>query len=355
MGGVIGAVVGDQNASANRQAAANAQDNALHQWLSVNAPDIASQQVNFNQYQNAGNLALQNEQAMQMGPSAMSGIQTDPRLMQSQMAALQQLSQTGQMGMTPAEAAALNQAQQNAAAQAQAKNKQIQDQFARTGMGGSGAQLAAQLENSQGAAQMLANNSNQVAQNAQQNALQAIAQSGNLAGNISGQQFGQQADIARAKDYINQFNTQNAQNVSNQNTQAGNAAALRNLSNQQNVMNQNTQLQNQQQQYNKQLLQQQFNNQSALASGRAGQYQGIAQTQNQNAARTADMYAGIGQGVDTGVGALYNAYNRAPSNDGSNFEDYGQAGQTGQQTAQGGFGSGASYDATDAADAYTLG
>ena len=319
MGGVAGAIIGNSQAQSQRDAAMAAQQNALNQYLGMSAPSIAGQQLNLQDYQNAGPYQAQNEQALAMGPTAMGNISVDPRLAQAQMAALSQLSQTGQMGMTPAEAAALASAQQNAAGQAQAKNAQIMDQFARTGMGGSGAQLAAQLQNSQGAAQMLANNSNQVAQNAQQNALQAISQSGGLAGQIGAQQFGQQAEIARAKDYINQFNTQNSQNVQNTNVQNANQAALRNLQNQQNLMNQNTQLSNQQQQYNKQLQQQQFNNQMALASGRAGQYQGIANTQNNYAGNTANMWAGIGQGVDTGAGAAYNAYNNANPSTGNDY------------------------------------
>lgn len=333
MGSVIGPIIGNQQAEASRRDALNAQQQALQQYLGISAPDITPQELNLQQYQNAGGFTPQMMQALQAGPSAMGGIQIDPRLMQAQMAALNQLSQTGQMGMSPAEAAALSQAQQNAAAQAQAKSKQIQDLFARTGMGGSGAQLAAQLEAAQGGAQQLSNSSNQIAQQAQQNALQAISQAGALGGQMGAQQFGQQADIARAKDYINQFNLSNAQNVQGRNVETANQAALRNLLNQQNIMNMNTQMSNQQQEYNKQLLQQQFNNQMALASGRAGQYQGIAQTQQKQAGNTADMWGGIGRGIDTGIGSIYNAYNSPrqqtqvvkPSNPnpiGSEFGDY---------------------------------
>lgn len=342
----MGAVIGGQQAENNRQAAQHAQEQALQLYGNMSVPSVTSQQLNLADYQNAGNLTPQALQALQMGPTAMGGIQTDPRLVQAQMAALNQLSTTGQMGMTPAEQAALNQAQQQAAAQAQAKNAQIMDQFARTGMGGSGAQLAAQLSNSQGAAQMLANNSNQVAQNAQQNALQAISQSGGLAGQIQGQQFGQQAEIARARDYINQFNTQNAQNVQNTNVGAANQAQLRNLTNQQSLMNQNTELGNQQQQHNKQLLQQQYNNQLGLAAGRAGQYQGIAQTQQQNAANTANQWAGIGQGVDTGLGAMYTAYNKSP-----HTQSYAMPSTTGPQMAGG---AGDNADLSDVADMYGM-
>lgn len=305
MGSVIGPIVGQGQAQGQLDAANDARQAALQQYLGINVPSIASQQLNLQQYQNAGNLTPQMEQALQQGPNAMAGIQTDPRLVQAQMAALSQLSTTGAMGMTPGEQAALTQAQNNAAAQAQAKSGQILNQFAARGMGGSGAELAAQLSNSQNSAQQLANNSNQVAQNAQQNALQAMSQAGQLGGQMQSQQFGQQADIARAQNLINQFNTQNSQAVQNQNVGASNQAALRNLLNNQNLMNQNTGLSNQQQQYNKQLQQQQFNNQMARASGVAGQYQGIAGADQQQAGRTADMWAGVGRGVDTGVGALY--------------------------------------------------
>ena len=311
MGSVVGPIIGAQTAQNQLDAANSARQAGLAAFQGVNVPSVASQQLNLADYNNAGNLTTQNEAALQQGPNAMAGIQTDPRLVQAQMAALNQLSTTGAMGMTPGEQAALTQAQNNAASQAQAKNAQIMNQFAATGMGGSGAQLASQLNNSQQSAQQLANNSNQVAQNAQQNALQAVSQAGTLGGQMQAQSFGQQAATAQAQNYINQFNTQNSQNVQNQNVQAANAAALRNLQNQQQISNQNTGISNQQQIANKALLQQQFNNQIVQASGEAGQYQGIAGAQQQQAGNTANSYAGIGQGVDTGVGALYNASQNA--------------------------------------------
>jgi hypothetical protein len=318
MGGVVGGVLGYQASQNQLDAANQARQQALGQWTGLTPPSVADQQLNLQQYGNTGDLTNQTEQALQMGPSAMTQVQTDPRLMQAQMAALQQLQQTGQMGMTPAEHAALVQAQQNAAAQAQAKSKQVLNEFAARGMGGSGAELAAQLSNAQNSAQMLANNSNQVAQNAQQNALQAISQAGTLGGQMQGQQFGQQSAIAQARDYINQFNLQNAQNVGNTNVGLANQANQFNLMKNQNLANMNAQLLNQQQEHNKQLSQQQFNNQVALAGGRSGQYQGVAQAQQQQASNTANMWAGIGQGVDTGAGALYNAYNKTNNTGGTN-------------------------------------
>lgn len=306
MGSVIGGIMGQNAARGSYDAARDAQNSALQQYLGLNIPNVADQQLALQQLQSAGSFNPQLQQALQVGPSAMEGVHVDPRLAQAQMSALNQLSQTGQMGMSPAEAAALQQINRDSQAQAQAKSQQILDNMARRGMGGSGSELAAQLQNAQSAADRSSQQGLQTAQMAQQNALQAISQAGQLGGQIGQQQFGQQSDIAKAKDYINQFNLQNSQNVQGRNVDTSNQAALHNLTNQQNIMNQNTGIANQQQQYNKGLLQQQFNNQIAKASGVAGQYQGIANTNNQQAGRTADMYAGVGRGVDTGVGALYN-------------------------------------------------
>lgn len=310
MGSAVGAVLGADQAQQDSIAASTARDQGLQAFRGVNVPSVHDQELDLLQNQYLGNLSPQQEAAMGMGPSAMQGIQVDPRLAQAQMTALNQLSQTGQMGMTPGEAAALRDAQRQASAGAQAKSAQLQDEFARRGMGGSGNELAARLLAAQSGADRASQSSNQIAQQAQQAALQAMGQSAGLAGQMSQQSFGQQSDIAKAKDYINQFNTQNQQAVQQRNIGAQNQAAARNLDTRQGIANQNTQLQNQQQQYNKQLQQQEFENRMARAAGMAGQYGGIAKSRQEQAGRTADMYAGIGKGVDTGVGSYMNSQDK---------------------------------------------
>lgn len=300
---IIGGMYGSSQAQSDRDAAMRARQQALQLFSDVRAPSVAEQQLALQQYQSAGQLSPQMEQALQLGPSAMQQVKVDPRLAQAQMSALNQLSQIGQFGMTPAEAAALKEAQRQAMATATAQSKQIQSDFARRGMGGAGAELAARLEAAQAGADRASSSSNQVMQDARQRAMQALMQSGSLAGQMGQQQFGQQSDIARARDIINQFNTQNSQSVQSRNVGMSNQAQLQNLMNQQNMMNMNTQLSNQQQQHNKALLQQQFNNQMARAGGMAGQYQGIAQAHQGDAGRIADMWAGIGSGVGKGMGA----------------------------------------------------
>lgn len=329
MGSVAGAYLGNQEANRQMDMAENARQQGVAAFQGVKVPDIQSQELSLLNPVNAGDYQAQLEAAMNLGPSAMEGVSLDPRLQQAQFAALQQLSDIGQTGMTPAEAAALRQAQTEAQAQAQAKSSQIMQEFARRGQGGSGMELAARLQTAQGAGNQAAANSASIMQQAQSRALQAIANQASLGGQMGQQQFGQQSDVARAKDLINQYNTANQQSVQQRNVGATNVASQQNLANRQNLANATTATQNQQQQYNKGLIQQQFNNQMSRASGLAGQYGGIADTRAKQAGNTADMYAGMGRGVDTMVGSYMNSnrnsgsgQKKADSMDQSDFSDF---------------------------------
>lgn len=302
MGSVVGSILGNQAANRQMDDANRAREEALKLFASIGTPDLASQEVSLIAPQSVGDYQAILESANNLGPSAMEGISLDPRLQQAQMAALQQLSDIGQTGLTPAEAAALQQAQSQAQAQAQAKSAQLMQEFARRGTGGSGMELAARMQAAQGASANASAASANLMQQAQQRALQAISNQASLAGQIGQQQFGQQSDVARAKDLINQYNAANQQSVQQRNTQAQNIAAQQNLANRQNIANAAASTANQQQMHNKALIQQQFNNRMARAGGMAGQYSGIANAHEGQAGRTADMYAGIGRGVDTAIG-----------------------------------------------------
>ena len=153
--------------------------------------------------------------------TAMDDVSTDPRLKEDQMqslGALRDLANKG--GMNAQDEANLSRVQsQNAQADRGRREAILQNAQAR-GMGGSGMELLAQLQSSQGATDRGAQQGLDIAGMAQQRALDAMVQGGNLAGNIQNQDFSQQAQVARARDAINSFNAQNA----NQNSQfnAGN-------------------------------------------------------------------------------------------------------------------------------------
>lgn len=327
---VAGGMMGNQAAAADRRAAENARRQAIEQFMRIQIPELESQQIDPRLIEYVGNQLAQQESAIGMGPSAMESVSTDPRLADAQMSALEKISQMGETGLLPGEEAALRQARRGAAQEAQAKSAQLLDEFARRGMGGSGAELASRLQASQSGADRLSAESDRLLQMAQERALSAIGQQGSLASQIRGQSFGEQSDVARAKDAINQFNTANQQGVQQRNVAATNQANLRNLNEQQRIAEGRVAQENMAQQYNKELLQQQFNNKMNLASGRAGQFQGSANASQQQAGRTADMWAGIGRGVGTAAAAYNNQPAAKPTNNGftkqeeDDFLNYGK-------------------------------
>lgn len=289
LSGVINSITG-QGSADRAQQLSGAGAAALQ---GVELPDIEKQKLSLDQYQYLGDYAPLLEQLQQAGPSAMGDVAVDPRLKQQQMDALSQLAGLSQTGLSQADLAALEQTRRAAAAESQAKQGQILQEMAQRGQGGSGAELIARLKSAQSGADRQSAEGLQIARDAQARALQALSQGAGLAGSVRGQEFGEQSDIARARDVVNQFNTQNAQNVQQRNVGGQNQAQAANIQARQELSNQNVGLQNQQQQANKGLLQQQFQNAIQKAGGIAqnyGQQAGLAQ---QQAANTGTMWANI--------------------------------------------------------------
>jgi hypothetical protein len=301
MASTVGGLVGMQEGQKGAHKAARSYQQAISQFENIGIPDIASQELALLMPEYQGDYMSQQEAALGLGPSAMEGVSSDPRLQEAQMASLEKLSQMGESGLLPGEEAALRQSRRGAAGEAQAKNQQIMDDMARRGMGGSGAELAARLQASQSGADRMSQENDRVMQMAQERALGAIGQSANLAGQIRGQQFGEKSDVAKAKDYINQFNTQNQQSVQQRNVATTNAANMRNLTEKQRLGEAATANKNQQQVHNKGLVQQEFNNKMQKAGGLAGQYQQQGANRQAQANNTAQMRAQTGAATDEAV------------------------------------------------------
>lgn len=298
MGAIAGGLIG-QGAGAGYQNRANSrQVQAANLFGDIDIPSIDKQQLALLLPEYFGDYQAQQEGAIGMDPSHMQDIAVDPRLVDAQMSALDQLTQIGETGLLPGERAALNQARRGAASEAQAKSAQIMDQFARRGMGGSGNELAAQLQAAQSSGDRLSQESDRTMQMAQQRALNAIGQQGNLAAQIRGQSFGEQSDVAKAQDAINQFNTANKQSVQQRNVAGQNTANLRNLQEQQRLGEAATQTKNAQQVNNKGLIQQQFQNQLARANPYAAQLSNMANSNMQHGQNIANSYAQMGQSAD---------------------------------------------------------
>lgn len=301
---LAGAVIGANQAGKDRDAANNARAAALAQYAGISIPEAEDMMLNLQQYQSQGELDPRLEQIMNLGPSAMEQVSTDPRLRQSQMSALEQYTQMAEGRMNPADQAAFELARQNAAGEQQARQNAILQEMQQRGQAGSGAELLAKLKSNQSGAQMLQQAQLEQAQAMQQARMQALAQQAQLGGQVRQQDFGEASDVAQAKDLIARTNAANAQSVGARNVAAQNQAMAANLQQRQNVANMNTELLNKQQIQNKQLPQQTFQNQMQLAGAKAGQYGQQAQAAQQQAGQTAGMWATIAQGAGTALSAF---------------------------------------------------
>jgi hypothetical protein len=305
-----------QNAARDKQLAADeARKQALAQFANLEVPDIEQQKLMLQEYQLTGQMTPELEMLIQQNPTAMEQISIDPRLRAEQMSALEQMSGLAEGKMNPADAAAFELARRQSAAEAQAKEGQILQNMQQRGQGGSGAELMARLQSNQSGADRLQQAELEQAKAMQNARMAALTQQANMSGQLRTQDYGEQSNLAKAKDLINQFNTQNAQGVQQRNVGTRNQAQQLNLQNQQNTANMNTDLRNKQQISNKGLIQQNFNNQRNLASDRAGAYGTNANAADARAAQTAGMYAGVGQGISTGIAAWNNNKGQQQGND----------------------------------------
>lgn len=299
VGGVLGNIfAGDDQAKAEA-----ARKSALDAILGIKVPSIEEQQLNLENYRNAGNLTPEMQTALELEKSRMEGIKVDPRLKDAQMSALQEFAQVGSGGMTPMQRAELEENRRNALASANAQSQAALQNMAARGMGGAGTELAARLSAGQNAANNMSAAGDRLQAMAMQNALDAKAKAAALGGQMRTQEFGEQADIARATDTINQFNLRNRQAVADANIQARNAAQQFNLGNRQQLMNMNTNLANQQQTHNKGLYQQQFNNELSKGQSAAGQHGQMGNYYNDQATATRGMWSGLGNAAGNAAGA----------------------------------------------------
>lgn len=276
----------------------------------LKVPSVGEMEVQLQQLVQQGVLSPEDAQAALVQNSQMNNVSTDPSLKKAQMdalAGLKGISDSG--GLTDMDRANLNRIRTEENTASRGKQGAILQNAQSRGLGGSGLELLASLQNGQDSATRASQRDMDVAGQAQARALQALIQGGQTAGNIQAQDFGQKAQVAQAQDAIAKFNAQNQQNVNLTNTAAHNQAQAANLANSQNISNQNVGLSNQQQQYNKQLLQQNFQNEMAKRGGSAQIAQSNANAQfqaNQGAANAHNQLigAGIGAGAALGGAAL---------------------------------------------------
>lgn len=322
VGGLVGGIMG--NKSRKQQMAMMQQ--AYNELSKVGVPPDLSKELILQQFQSQGVLTPELEQDIHLAGSEVANIQEAPELRQAQMEALSTLGQVSRGGLRAEDRAAFNELQRQVQQNERAKQEQIMQQMQAQGMGGSGAQLLAQLQSSQGSTDQASANADRLAATASQNALNALAQKAQQAGNIRSQDFGVNQARAQAIDERNRFLFQNSASQQRANIQAKNAAQQANLANIQRLSEMNVGQANQELQRQNQAKQDYWNNQLRLAQSKAQALTGQAQAYGQEAERKGQMYSGIGNAVGQGFGTYAAYQNRQPQQKQPVEEDQGYYG-----------------------------
>ncbi|WP_413581105.1 hypothetical protein [Bdellovibrio sp. HCB288] len=290
--GLLSSIFGDGGGS-DRDSALMAVKNVPLPVLKEYYPELYQQVVSLNP---------ELETAVDLGPSEMAGIATDPTLRQAQLNALSKLQEVGEAGGRDSQFLAdQSRLESDINTQLQGQQGAIMQNMAARGMSGGMSEMVARNMAAQGASNQYAQTAMDAKAQADKRALEAIMNSGTLGGQMQAQDFAQQSAKAQAGDAIKKFNAQNQQQVISNNVNTKNNAQQWNAQQAQNTANSNTDTRNSGQQYNLGLAQQNFNNQMAKATGVANQYNNIAS--GKDAERSGEM-----QLVGNLIGAGANAY-----------------------------------------------
>lgn len=220
----------------------------------------------------------------QMGPSAMEGVQTDPRLRQEQLSVLEKLGNLSQNGNDAESKAAMHQILSQVARQESAGRNAILNNMRARGVSGSGAELAAQLSNQQASAEQAQSAGLQQGAIAQRRMMDALLQRGQMSGQMRNQDFGENSAKAQARDAISRYNADSK-------SRAG--------------------------YYNAGLAGQQYQMELQKLNGKAGAARGAAESAGQSASQTANTWAGVGNAANTAATGLAGSMmNSTPSTPG---------------------------------------
>lgn len=303
--GIAGGLFTGGQADAKREAAQRAADEAFNMIAAMDLAPDESKALIIEKMKQAGVYTPKMEENLaQLPDTHFEKIKSDPKLKQAQMESLQTLQRTGRVGLGPQERAALAEAQDQSAREAQGRAGQLQQQMQARGIGGSGAELAAQLSGQQSQANVDSLAALKAGSMASQAALEGARASGSLAGQIGQQEYQQEANKATAQDATSRFNVQNQIQSQRSNIENQNIAQQRNLQEQQRIQDVNAATANQekarQSQARRQKWQDDMNRTIAMANAK-----------NQQAASMMQDAAGIDQGFAStmqGVGQLASAY-----------------------------------------------
>lgn len=282
--------------------ASDTQKKALEEFSKIDIPDPEEMKVKLEGLVRQGVITPEQAQSFLVQKTAMTDVRSDPESLtaaRQALAGLQDVYQQG--GLTDIDRARIADIQDQEAQAERGSREAILQNARERGVGGSGLELAAQLNNQQAAIGRKAKQDVDVAASAQARALEAMKAAGTQGAQLQGQLYGQEAEKAKAADEIAKFNAATQTQTSQFNTGVNNAAQIANLKEKQRIADTNVATKNAQEAQNKGVAQTNFNNQITKASGMGGQYDKIAQTQLEEQKRKENLGAGV---LNTGASLL---------------------------------------------------
>lgn len=297
-------LIGNSAASGKRKEAELAAAKATREIEEVGAaPDLA-REIFYKHFEEAGLLDPKAEEIINLGVSKLSQITEDSKNREIQSSALNLLKERAEGGLNAEDRAGFNKLRAETATATQGKIQQILQNMQARGLGGSGAELVAQLNATQEGANRASEEGDRIAAEASRNALAAAVSSGNLAGNIRTQDFDVAKTKAESADAIEKFNTTNQINLQQRNTDRTNEAAAKNLASKQAIMNANIQMQNQELVRQREASRQKYLDDMEAAKTRANAYNGQAQQARADAQQTAQTWQNIGSGLSSAISGV---------------------------------------------------
>lgn len=235
-----------KSAATANQVAANAQEDAFYAreqmrlaseaMDKLTPPNLAAMVQPYRLAVVQGEMTPEDAVFRMLEDSRVAGIQVSPELIQAQANALGKMRQIAdQGGLTAIDRAQLLDIQTEQATRSRGEQEAIQQDLARRGQAGSGAEIAGRLLSQQGAATRSAAGGASVAAEAQRRALEAIQSSGTMATGMRTQDFGEQTQRAAAADAVAKFNNSFQNATAAANVDGRNAAQQRNLQEQQRI------------------------------------------------------------------------------------------------------------------------
>lgn len=301
---LIGGVLGMSSASAARKQQAAAAAAAYQQLAALGVPPDLSKEVILKQFESQGQLTPELQQEIELQGSQVAEIKEDPALRNAQMEALSTLGGVSRGGLRAEDRSAYNELRNKVQQDSEAKRQQILQQMQAKGMGGSGANLMAQLQASQASADSASEGADRLAATASQRALEALGQKASLAGNVRTQDMSAADLKAKAIDDRNQFLYQNSVQRQAANVNAKNSAQQANLANEQRLSEMNTSQGNTEALRQNEAKRQNWQDQLALATAKANALNNQGTVNAAASQGQANMYSALGNAIGSGFSAL---------------------------------------------------